>query len=71
VVHDDPKMLVRVLSEPPGDDRPTAAGLFTAGDLPGASVAALDVFRPPRSGGVMHSVFPAQPGKTTSALHDQ
>jgi hypothetical protein len=71
VVHGDPKMLVRVLTEPPGDGRPSAVELFSGGDLAGAYVAALDVFRPPRTGGMMHSLFPAPPGKATSALHDQ
>lgn len=71
VVHGDPKMLVRVLSEPPGDGRPTAVQLFSAGDLAGAYVTALDVFRPPRTDGMMRSSFPAAPGKATSALHDQ
>jgi hypothetical protein len=71
VVHGDPDMLVRVLSEPPGDGRPPATELFTAGDLAGAYLAALDVLHPPRTGNMMRSVFPAQPGKATSALHDQ
>lgn len=71
VAHGDLEMLVRVLSEPPGDDRPPATELFTAGDLAGAYVAALDVLRPPRTGNMMRSVFPAQPGKATSAFHDQ
>jgi hypothetical protein len=71
VVHGDPEMLVRVLSEPPGNGHPTAAELFTAGDLAGAYVAALDVFRPPRTGNMMRSLFPAQPGKATSALHSE
>ena len=69
VVHGDQETLVRILSEPPGDGRPTAAELFTAGDLAAAYLAALDVFRPPHTGGMMHSLFPARPGEATSALH--
>ncbi len=69
VVHGDLEMLVRVLSEPPGDGRPTAVELFSAGDLAAAYLAALDVIRPPRTDGMMRSLFPAQPGEATSALH--
>lgn len=71
VVHGDPEILVRILSEPPGDDRPTAAELFSVDDLSGAYLAALDVLRPPRTGGMMRSLFSARPGEATSALHDQ
>jgi hypothetical protein len=71
VVHGDPEMLVRILSEPPGDGRPSAVELFTAGDLAAAYLAALDVIRPPRTGGMMRSLFPGRPGEATSALHDQ
>lgn len=71
VVHGDPEMLVRVLSESPGEGRSTAVELFRVGDLAGAYLAALDVLRPPRTGNMMRSLFPARPGEATSALHDQ
>jgi len=71
VVHGDLELLVRVLSEPPGDGRRSAVELFSAGDLAAAYLAALDVIRPPRTDGMMRSLFPARPGEATSALHDQ
>ncbi len=70
VVHGDPQLLVRMLNEPPDDGRPTAVEMFGSGDVAGAYLAALDVLRPPHSGGMMRSLFPARPGEATTALHD-
>lgn len=71
VVQGDRAVLNRVLSEPPGGDRAAAVEVFGSGDLVGAYLAALDVLRPPRSGGMMGSLFPARAGEATVALHDQ
>jgi hypothetical protein len=60
----------RALTTPPGPGRVSATANLETDDVSGAYLAALDVLRPPSSGGKIRSRFPRVVGNDTAALTD-
>ena len=69
VSHGDKAEIGRALRTP-GSIGVTALDTLRSTGVAGAYIQALDVIRPPRSGGMMKSRFPRRPGEGSSALSD-